>query len=153
MTAALFLAGLLVSVSGCAATEESKMSPAEARAALVSTVEESAAQLDVAGWARSHAPEVGNCGSRPGERANFSFVYGAPAPVDDHEGDARRIAEYWRSLGMVVRLVESPEYVVYGSGGPVEGLSFSTGPGNYYIAGESLCVPGDVDEIRKQDNG
>lgn len=54
---------------------------------------------------------------------------------------------------MVVRLVESPEYVVYGSGGPVEGLSFSTGPGNYYIAGESLCVPGDVDKIRKQDNG
>ncbi|MEV7875990.1 hypothetical protein [Microbacterium sp. NPDC089188] len=143
----------LLTVSGCAITGESKMDPDEARDALVSTVEESAAQLDVTGWARSHAPEAGNCGSRSGQRANYSFVYGAPAPVRDHEGDARRIAEYWRSLGMNVRLVESPEYVVYGSGGPVEGLSFSTGPGNYFIAGESLCVPGDADELRKQDNG
>lgn len=129
------------------------MSPGGARDALVGVVEESAAQLDVTGWARSHAPEVGNCGTRSSERANYSFVYGVPAPVGKHEDDARKIAEYWQSLGMEVRLVESPAYVVYGSGGPVGGLTFSTGPGNYYIAGESLCVPGDAAELRKQDNG
>ncbi|MCW2164936.1 hypothetical protein B0I12_002071 [Microbacterium hydrothermale] len=54
---------------------------------------------------------------------------------------------------MDVRVVESPSYVVYATGGPVEGLSFSTSPGDYYISGTSLCVPGDADEIRKQDNG
>lgn len=128
------------------------MSPAEARDALVSTIEKSAGQLQVDGWSRSHAPEVGNCGARRGERADYSYSYGAPAPDSDHEADARKIADYWRSLGMQVRLVESPDYVVYASGGPVAGLTFSTAPGNYFIAGESLCVPGDATELRKQDN-
>lgn len=128
------------------------MSPGEARDALVSTVEDSAAQIGVAGWSRSHAPEVGDCGSRSGDRANYSYTYGAAAPDSDRKADARKVADYWRSLGMQVRLVESPYYVVYGSGGPVEGLTFSTGPGNYFIAGESLCVPGDAAELRKQDH-
>lgn len=148
----LLIVSLLV-VSACGVSKEAEMSPHEARDALVSTVEKSAAQLDVEGWSRSHAPEVGDCASRSGERANYSFTYGAPAPDGDPEADARKVADYWRSLGMEVRLVESPDYVVYGSGGPVEGLTFSTGPGNYFIAGESLCVPGDADEIRTQDNG
>jgi len=152
LSAALLLVGLLLIVSACGVSKEAKMSPGEARDSLVSTVEDSAAQLDVAGWSRSHAPEVGDCGSGSGNRANYSYTYGAPAPDSDREADARKVADYWRSLGMEVRLVESPAYVVYGSGGPVEGLTFSTGPGNYFIAGESLCVPGDAAELRKQDN-
>lgn len=150
---ALLLSSVLLVVSACGTSKEAEMSPDEARNALVSTIEASAAQLDVAGWSRSHAPEVGDCGAQAGMRANYSFTYGAPAPEDHHEADARAVAEYWRSLGMEVRLVESPAYVVYGSGGPVEGLTFSTGPGNYFIAGESLCASGDADELRKQDNG
>lgn len=146
----VLVAGLLL--TSCVASLEATASADEARDALVSTVEDSAAQFDVAGWSRSHAPEVGDCGPGSGDRANYSYTYGAPAPDSDREADARRVADYWRSLGMEVRLVESPAYVVYGSGGPVEGLTFSTGPGNYFIAGESLCVPGDAAELRKQDN-
>ncbi len=37
--------------------------------------------------------------------------------------------------------------------GPVEGLSLLDRSRDYYIAGTSLCVPGDAAEIRKQDNG
>lgn len=151
--AAFMVANLTLVVSACATTEEDEMSPGEARDALIGTVRESAARLSLDGWTSSHAPEVGDCGARSGERVNYSFTFGVPAPDRDHEGAARAMADHWRSLGMQVRLVESPSYVVYGSGGPVEGLTFSTGPGNYYIAGTSLCVPGDADEIRKQDNG
>lgn len=137
-------------LSACTMSKEATMSPSEARDALVRTIEDTAAQLDVHGWNRDHAPEIGECGA---QRANYAYGYGAPASDSDHAADAEVVADYWRSLGMQVRVVEDPLYVVYGAGGPVDGLSFSTAPGDYYIAGESLCVPGDADEIRKQDNG
>lgn len=129
------------------------MTTDQARDALVTTIENSASKIDVVGWNRDSAAEVGNCGSHRGERVNYMYGYGAPAPDNDRAADALIIADYWRSLGMQVRVVESPAYVVYATGGPVQGLSFSTAPGDYYIAGTSLCVPGDADEIRKQDNG
>lgn len=129
------------------------MNPPEARDSLIRTIEDTAARLDVEGWNRDHAAEVGNCGARRGERVNYAYGYGAPPPARDHAADARSVAEYWESLGMRVRVVEYPHFVVYATGGPVEGLAFSTAPGDYYISGTSLCVPGDADEIRKQDNG
>lgn len=142
-----------ITLAGCAQSKEDSMTPAEARDALVSTIEDSAAQLNVAGWHRDHAPEVGDCGNQQGQRVNYSYGYGAPAPDSDRGADAKVIADYWRSLGMQVRVVDTPLYVVYASGGTVAGLSFSTAPGDYYIAGTSLCVPGDAKAIRDQDNG
>ncbi|MFN3948954.1 hypothetical protein [Microbacterium sp.] len=129
------------------------MSPTDASDALVATVEATAEVLDVTGWNWDGAPEVGNCGARRGERVNWTYGYGAPPPDGDHNADAQKVADYWRSLGMDVRIAESPVPSVYATGGPVRGLSFITAPGDYYIAGTSLCVPGDADEIRKQDNG
>lgn len=147
------LCGSLMLLAACTASEEETVTPSEARDTLIRTIEDTAAQLDVKGWNRDHAAEVGNCGAQRGERVNYSYGAGAPAPDGDHAANARTVADYWRSLGMEVRIVDAPAYVVYGTGGPVEGLSFSTAPGNYYIAGESSCVPGDADELRKQDNG
>lgn len=147
------LCSSLVLFAACTPSKEATMTPSEARNTLIRTIEDTAAQLDVQGWNRDHAAEVGNCGARRGDRANYTYGYGAPAPGGDHAANARTVADYWRSLGMEVREVEVPAHVVYGTGGPVEGLSFSTAPGNYYIAGESLCVPGDAAELRKQDNG
>lgn len=129
------------------------MTPEEAQDALTSTIEATAAQLQITGWNRDHASEGGNCGAKRGERVDYTFGYGAPSPDSDRAADARTVAEYWRSLGMSVRIVERPSYVVYATGGPVEGLSSSTAPGDYYIAGTSLCVPGDADELRRQENG
>ena len=142
-----------ISASGCATGQAASLSPDQARDALVSTVENTSKILDVEGWTWDGAPEVGNCGQRRGERANYTYGYGAPAPDSDREADANIVADYWTSLGMQVRVVDTPLYVVYASGGPVSGLSFSTAPGDYYIAGTSLCVPGDGADIRKQDNG
>lgn len=147
------LCGVVMLLAACTFSQEATMTPSEARDALIRTIEDTAAQLDVQGWNRDGAAEVGNCGAQRGERVNYTYGYGAPAPDSDRAADARTVANYWRSIGMQVRIVDSPVYVVYGTGGPTEGLSFSTAPGDYYIAGESLCVSGDADELRKQDNG
>lgn len=116
LSVTVFVASL--QLTSCVAASQAATDVKAARDSLVATVENSAAQLDVAGWSQSHAPEVGDCGSTGGERANYSFTYGAPAPSSDRAADARKVADYWRSLGMQVRLVESPDFVVYGSGGP-----------------------------------
>lgn len=142
-----------LSVSGCAAGQADSLSPVQARDALLSTVENTSQILDNDGWTWDGAPEVGNCGQRRGERVNYTYGYGAPPPDGDRAADAKKGADHWRSLGMDVRTVEKPVVVVYATGGSVDGLSFSTGPGDYHIAGTSLCVPGDAAEIRKQDNG
>ena len=62
----------LVGLPGCAQLKEDKMTPTEARDALVTTIEDSAAKLDATGWNRDHAPEVGDCDGQQGERANFT---------------------------------------------------------------------------------
>lgn len=123
------------------------MTPGEARDALVATVQNTAARLNVEGWNEDRSPEPGNCGERRGDAVNFMYGYGAPSPETNFEEDARIVADYWKSLGMAVRVVDAPVHTVYASGGPVEGLSFSTAPGDYYISGTSLCVEGDADSI------
>lgn len=146
------LLGLNVALAACASSAD--VSPQTAREQLTTTIEESAAILGGVEWAEVAPADGGNCGDQPGQRVNYNYWYSAaPQTGRDHAADAQRMAEHWRKLGMDVRVVESPSYVVYATGGPVEGLSFSTSPGDYYISGTSLCVPGDADEIRKQDNG
>lgn len=153
LAAVAFAVALATALSSCAQPNQGDaMSPQEARDRLVSTVEHSAAQLDVDGWARAHAAEAGNCGATAGTDVDFTYVYGAPQPDGDHDADAKTISDFWKSLGMTVRtVVTNGDPVVYGTGGPVSGLLFSTAPGNYFISGSSLCVPGDADELRKKE--
>lgn len=144
---------LLAVVAGCAPTvkKEAGMTPHEARDTLVKVVVDTAAILDVSGWKDGGAPDVGRCdGAVPS--VNYGYGYGT-SPGDDHAGDAQKVAAYWKKLGMSVRLVNDPVPVVFATGGPVKGLSFSTAPGNYVIAGTSLCVPGDVDKLIHEQAG
>lgn len=144
---AVALIGAALVTAACGTEKEAVMTPDEARDALVATIENTASKLNVDGWNRDRSPEPGNCGERRGELVNFMYGYGAPSPGTDFGADAQIVADYWRSLGMDVRVVAAPVYTVYGTGGPVEGLSFSTAPGDYYISGTSLCVEGDADTI------
>ena len=52
---------------------------------------------------------------------------------------------------MTVRINTEHDPVVFATGGPLQGLAFSTGPGLYGIGGTSACVPGDADEIRREE--
>lgn len=149
---AIAFLGLSLALASCASSAD--MSPQLAREKLTTTIEESAAILGGVEWAEVAPADGGNCGDQPGQRVSYNYWYSAaPQTERDHAADSQKMAEHWRALGMHVSVVESPSYVVYATGGPVEGLSFSTSPGNYYITGTSLCVPGDADALRKQDNG
>lgn len=68
----VLVAGLML--SGCAQSKEQTMTPHEARDALVSTITDSAALLNITGW-KPDGPGVQRCGD--GSSANYTYVYGA----------------------------------------------------------------------------
>ncbi|AZZ56211.1 hypothetical protein C7V51_10185 [Rathayibacter iranicus] len=73
----------------------------------------------------------------------------------DFEGDARKVAAYWQSLGMSVRITDStPRPTVYAEGGPVLRASFMTGTtdDSYRIGAVAPCAPGDAVGILREDN-
>lgn len=65
-------------------------------------------------------------------------------------GDAQRISERWQQLGTTVRLVERPHPVVFATGGGFQGMTFSTGPGRYYLTATSLCFEGDAADLESR---
>jgi ABC-type transport system substrate-binding protein len=127
------------------------MTPQEARDALVKIIVDTSAIVGVSGWKDGGAPDVGSCDAGV-PSVNYGYGYGTQ-PGTDHLGDAQKVAAYWEKLGMSVRVVTSPAPRVYSTGGPVQGLSFSTAPGNYVIAGTSLCVPGDLTTLIDEQAG
>jgi ABC-type transport system substrate-binding protein len=82
-----------------------------------------------------------------GQGVLFNYLV-TSSPYPEHLVNARTVADYWQSLGMTVRLVETPTVTVYAEGGLAARLSFSTEPGDYGIGGASLCVPGNADDFR-----
>ncbi len=120
------------------------MTPHEARDQLVNTIHDTAALMDVKGWNEDGAPSVGSCDDGAG--VNWGYGYGAPQQDRDLLADAEVVADYWTSLGMSVRTNTDHEPAVFATGGPVQGLRLATGPGDYYIVGTSLCVPGDANQ-------
>ena len=130
-------------IAGCGAKEE-QMSPDEAREALTTITHDTADLLAVDGWAENGAPLVSECSSG----VKWAYFYGAPLPDSDRAADAKTVAEYWKSLGIEVRTNTEHDPVVFGTGGPIQSISFSTGPSVYDISGTSLCVPGDADDYR-----
>lgn len=129
------------------------MAPEDARDVLVSIIQDTAAKLSVSGWNEDGAPGIQSCDASRAGGVKFGYGYGAPQPDGDHLADAETVADYWGSLGMTVRIDTTSEPVVFGEGGQVQGLRFSTAPGDYYIAGTSLCVPGNADELRESEYG
>lgn len=144
-TGAIALASLM---TACAPKED-VVAPEESRGALVATVQDAAALLDLEGWNEDGAPGVQGCDADGAAGVKWNYGYGAPQPGGDRVADAQKVAEYWESLGMSVRIDTSSEPVVFAEGGPVQGVSFSTAPGDYYISGTSACSPGDADELRE----
>lgn len=140
-----FATVLAMALVGCGSTEE-KMKPDEARDSLTTIAHDTAALLDVEGWAENGAPLANTCDS--GSGVKWAYFYAAPRPDADPAADAKTVADYWESLGLDVRTNTEHDPVVFGTGGPVRSISFSTGPSVYDVSGTSLCVPGDADEWR-----
>lgn len=133
---------------------EAPVSPEDNRRGVVEFIRDSAAAVPAEGWSTGEgAPRADVCGLGWGSTgAQFAYTYWA-LPNSDFHGDAQRVAEYWRSLGMSVRVTDStPWPSVYGEGGPVLRASFDTSSswdGRYSMDAVSRCEPGDSDELNR----
>ncbi|AZZ47905.1 hypothetical protein C5C31_02850 [Rathayibacter rathayi] len=150
---------LVLTLSACAAEREARpvstMSPREGRDRVVEFVRESAGRLDVEGWwPRNGASRPDECGLGEGVKgASYSYAWWAPAGTD-FEGDVRKVAEYWESLGMTVNVTGPTSWPnVYGQGGPVLRASFHTGAveDQYLIDAVMPCSPGDFASLLDED--
>ena len=131
---------LCVGLAACSNPEDA-MTPQEARDILVATITETAALVEGPDWAETSVPAPQECAVGGAAGTKYGHDMAAPRPDRDRLADVEKVAAYWESLGMNVRILpERP--VVYGSGGPIQNISFSTDPGNYLIGGTSLCAPG-----------
>ena len=122
------------------------MTPDEARDMLVATIADTAALIDGPDWAETSVPAAQECLVGGARGTKYGYDVSAPRPDRDRLADVTKVAEYWKSLGMSVRIDVPSGPVVYGAGGPVQNIDFSTDPGDYGIGGTSLCAPGEVDE-------
>lgn len=139
-------ATLVVLLGSACGPEEERMTPEEARDSLTTIAHDTAELLGISGWAEMSAPRAKSCDSGAGVK--WSYLYGAPIPDADRLADVQKVADYWASLGMEVRTNAEHDPVVFGAGGPVQSISFSTGPSVYDVSGTSLCVPGDANDWR-----
>ncbi|MHC2184669.1 hypothetical protein ACVLV4_000293 [Rathayibacter agropyri] len=141
-----------VLMSSC--SEGASVPPEDNRRGVVEFVRDSAAAVPAEGWStREGAPRADVCGLGWGSKgAQFAYTYWA-FPNSDFHGDAQRVAEYWRSLGMSVRVTDStPWPTVYGEGGPVLRASFATSSAwdnRYRLGAVSRCEPGDSRELNR----
>lgn len=127
----------------------------EGRDRVVEFVRNSAERLEIEGWwPRNGAAGPDVCGLGDGlTGASYSYDWWAPAGTEV-EGDARKVADSWESLGMTGRVTDStPRPPVYGAGGPVLRATFVTGAVEEMdmIGAEMPCVPGDVEALLFED--
>ncbi|PPG66708.1 hypothetical protein C5C31_12860 [Rathayibacter rathayi] len=130
--------------------------PTEGRTALLAFVKDTSQQLDITGWwPKSGGAAPDSCGLGGGEKgASYSFNYWAPRGTDP-AGDAQKVATYWETLGMDVRIADStPWPTVYGEGGPVLRAAFDThsSEDTYLVTAVARCAPGDAIALLKEDN-
>ena len=72
----------------------------------------------------------------------------------EHVEDAKRVAEYWKSLGMTVRTVNPTTHpTVFAEGGAVLRASFDTNAADksYRVGATAVCSTGDAWELNVED--
>ncbi|GAA3600130.1 hypothetical protein GCM10022198_25660 [Klugiella xanthotipulae] len=149
--AAVLLAG--VALAGCSGKDpEHTMTARDGRDRVVELVINTTTQLDITGWwPRNGVAWAQDCGE---SGASYGYDQWAPQGTD-HIGDAKRVAEYWESLGMTVRTVNPTTHpTLFAEGGPVLRASFDTdaAEGSYAIGATARCSPGeDAWELNTQD--
>ena len=165
LTAASAVLLMGMTLTSCAEDEPNtlsvkKISAREGRDRAVELVFNTAEHLDVTGWwprngaawAQECTPESSH--GRGDATASYSYERWAPQGTD-HIGDAERVAEYWESLGMSVRTINSTTHpTVFAEGGPVAGAVFDTHAADesYSIGATAPCSPGDAFTLNEEDS-
>lgn len=136
-------------------TPEQTMTAREGRDRVVELVMNTTKQLDVTGWwPRNGVAWAQECSPGEGEEgASYGYDRWAPQGTE-HIEDAKRVAEYWESLGMTVRTVNPTTHpTVFAEGGPVLRASFDTDASDksYSIGATAPCSPGDAVALNDED--
>ncbi|WOH20387.1 hypothetical protein IRJ34_08710 [Paenarthrobacter sp. GOM3] len=136
-------------------TPEKTISAREGRDRAVELVINTTKQLDVTGWwPRNGVAGAQECSLRKGEKgASYGYDHWAPQGTN-HIEDAKRVAEYWKSLGMTVRTVNPTTHpTVFAEGGPVLRAEFDTDASekSYSVGATAPCSPGDAWELNVED--
>jgi len=137
------------------ATPEKTTSAREGRDRAVELVINTTKQLDVTGWwPRNGVAGAQECSLGSGEKgASYRYDHWAPQGTN-HVEDAKRVAEYWKSLGMTVRTVNPTTHpTVFAEGGPVLRAEFDTDASDksYSVGATAPCSPGDAWELNVED--
>jgi hypothetical protein len=149
--------GIAMLTAGCGGKEpeEKRMSAREGRDRAVEFVINTTKQVDIPGWwPRNGVAGAQDCSLGGGKKgASYDYDQWAPRGTD-YFADATKVAEYWKSLGMTVRIADStPHPTVYASGGPVLRADFDTGAadGNYAVGATVACSAGDAAQFNRED--
>ncbi len=134
---------------------EQTISAREGRDRVVELVIDTTEQLDVTGWwPRNGVAWAQECSNESGkETASYSYDRWAPQG-SDHIGDAKRVAEYWESLGMTVRTLNPTTHpTLLAEGGPVLRAQFDThaADNSYSVGATAPCSPGDAIALNDED--
>jgi hypothetical protein len=134
---------------------EQTMPAREGRDRVVELVINTTKQLDVTGWwPRNGVAWAQECSPGEGEEgASYGYDRWAPQGTA-HIEDAKRVAEYWESLGMTVRTVNPTTHpTVFAEGGPVLRAEFDTDASDksYSIGATAPCSPGDAVSLNDED--
>ncbi|AZZ56437.1 hypothetical protein C5E08_11395 [Rathayibacter iranicus] len=152
----VMMTGLMFACAEKGARPVNTMSPREGRDKVVELVVDTTKQLDVEGWWARDGESAPDVCSLAGGAQGASYRYSQEAPEGtDFLGDARRVAAYWESLGMSVRVADSTRRpAVFGEGGPVLRASFDTGAaaGTYRVGAVARCAPGYAAGLLREDN-
>ncbi|WP_156507298.1 hypothetical protein [Arthrobacter sp. OY3WO11] len=133
------------------------MTAREGRDRVVELVMNTTKQLKVTGWwPRNGVAWAQECSLGEGEgEEGASYGYDRWAPQGtEHIEDAKRVAEYWESLGMTVRTVNPTTHpTVFAEGGPVLRASFDTDASDksYSIGATAPCSPGEAVALNDED--
>lgn len=132
-------------LTACDGADAKQQSSEEVEEQLVTTMVRTGERLPTREW----QPQSGRPAPEPcGEKGKAQFSWSLIAePDESHLTDAETVRDYWRSLGMNVRLVKDPVPTVYARGGGFTSMSFSPAPGLYHLSGTSLCFSGDSAEL------
>jgi hypothetical protein len=127
----------------------------EGRDRVVELVINTNKQLDVTGWwPRNGVAGAQECSLGKGEKgASYGYDHWAPQGTDLIE-DAKRVAEYWKSLGMTVRTVNPTTHpTVFAEDGPVLRASFDTNAADksYRVGATAPCSSGDAVALNDED--
>ena len=119
------------------------MTPEQARDQTMNVLDGTMAASGATGWVRDAKGQPLPQQCKVGDEDGVSFGHGGYAQTGgaDPAADAQRVADYWATIGIESRIVSDPVYVVFGEGGPVKAISFSTAP-TYAISVGGSCVPG-----------